>query len=287
MRFVALKTAEQQALIAIHRARQGFVSARTEQINQNQLRGLLSELGIVMPKGISTLQQRMPQILEDAENGLLGSSRELFARLYTHFKELDRQVGELEGQIKAWHRGNIASRRLEAIPGIGSLSASALVASIGGAKAFKNGRQLAAWLGLVPRQHSSGGKELLLGISKRGDTYLRTLLIHGARSVLLSLKRHGHQGAGWLARLAARRNANIAAVALANKNARIIASGQARITIEPAGFDDGKSLLTLQNDDPTVVPLWSYLPATSSRRMARRAADSASLARGAPDELRP
>jgi transposase len=142
--------------------------------------------------------------------------------LYTHFKELDRQVDELEGQIKAWHRGNIASRRLEAIPGIGPLSASALVASIGDAKAFKNGRQLAAWLGLVPRQHSSGGKELLLGISKRGDTYLRTLLIHGARSVLLSLKRHAHQGGGWLARLAARRNANIAAVALANKNARII-----------------------------------------------------------------
>jgi transposase len=220
MRFVALKTAEQQALIAIHRARQGFVSARTAQ--SNQLRGLLSEFGIVMPKGISTLQRRMPQILEDAENGLLGSSRELFARLYTHFKELDRQVDELEGQIKAWHRGNIASRRLEAIPGIGPLSASALVASIGDAKAFKNGRQLAAWLGLVPRQHSSGGKELLLGISKRGDTYLRTLLIHGARSVLLSLKRHADQGGGWLARLAARRNANIAAVALANKNARII-----------------------------------------------------------------
>ena len=186
------------------------------------MRGLLSEFGIVMPKGISTLQRRMPQILEDAENGLLGSSRELFARLYTHFKELDRQVDELEGQIKAWHRGNIASRRLEAIPGIGPLSASALVASIGDAKAFKNGRQLAAWLGLVPRQHSSGGKELLLGISKRGDTYLRTLLIHGARSVLLSLKRHAHQGGGWLARLVARRNANIAAVALANKNARII-----------------------------------------------------------------
>jgi transposase len=220
MRFVALKTAEQQALIAIHRARQGFVSARTAQ--SNQLRGLLSEFGIVMPKGISTLQRRMPQILEDAENGLLGSSRELFARLYTHFKELDRQVDELEGQIKAWHRGNIASRRLEAIPGIGPLSASALVASIGDAKAFKNGRQLAAWLGLVPRQHSSGGNELLLGISKRGDTYLRTLLIHGARSVLLSLKRHADQGGGWLARLAARRNANIAAVALANKNARII-----------------------------------------------------------------
>jgi transposase len=220
MRFVALKTVEQQALLGLHRARQGFVSARTAQ--SNQIRGLLAEFGIVMPKGISCLERRMPEILEDAANGLLGSSRELFARLYAHFKELDRQVYELERQIKAWHRESVASRRLEAIPGIGPLSASALAASIGDAKAFKNGRQLAAWLGLVPRQHSSGGKEQLLGISKRGDTYLRTLLIHGARSVLLSLKRRAGRTEGWLARLAARRNPNIAAVALANKNARII-----------------------------------------------------------------
>ena len=221
MRFVAIKTAEQQALLAIHRARQGFVSARTAQ--SNQMRGLLSEFGIVMPKGISSPAAAYAGDPGGCRERLCWVvSRELFARLYAHFKELDRQVDELEGQIKAWHRGNIASRRLEAIPGIGPLSASALVASIGDAKAFKNGRQLAAWLGLVPRQHSSGGKEQLLGISKRGDTYLRTLLIHGARSVLLSLKRHADQGGGWLARLAARRNANIAAVALANKNARII-----------------------------------------------------------------
>ena len=220
MRFVAVKTVEQQALLGLHRTRQGFVGARTAQ--SNQIRGLLAEFGIVMPKGIASLERRMPEILEDAENGLPGISRELFARLYAHFKELDRQVDELERQIRAWHRGNTASRRLEAIPGIGPLSASALAASIGDAKAFKSGRQLAAWLGLVPRQHSSGSKELLLGISKRGDTYLRTLLIHGARSVLLSLKRQAGQPQGWLARLVARRNPNIAAVALANKNARII-----------------------------------------------------------------
>jgi transposase len=220
MRFVPMKTVEQQSTLALHRSRQGFVAARTAQ--SNQLRGLLSEFGIVMPKGISSLQRQMPEILEDAENGLPHASRELFARLYAHFKELDRQAHELERQIKGYHRENPASRRLEAIPGLGPLSASALAASIGDAKAFRNGRQLAAWLGLVPRQHSSGGKEQLLGISKRGDTYLRTLLIHGARSVLLSLKRHGDQTDGWLARLAARRNANIAAVALANKNARII-----------------------------------------------------------------
>jgi transposase len=220
MRFVPLKSVEQQATLALHRARQGFVTARTAQ--SNQLRGLLTEFGIVMPKGISSLKRQMPEILENAENGLPNASRELFARLYAHFKELDRQVGELERQIKICHRENPTSRRLEAIPGIGPLSASALTASIGDAKAFRNGRQLAAWLGLTPRQHSSGGKEQLLGISKRGDTYLRTLLIHGARSVLLSLKQHAGQTNGWLARLFARRNANIAAVALANKNARIV-----------------------------------------------------------------
>jgi transposase len=220
MRFVPIKNTEQQALLAVHRVRQGFVSARTAQ--SNQIRGLLSEFGIVMPKGISSLERGMPEILADAENGLSGSSRELFARLFAHFKELNRQVVDLEQQIKAWHRESTTSQRLEAIPGIGPLSASALAASIGDARAFKNGRQFAAWLGLVPRQHSSGGKERLLGISKRGDTYLRTLLIHGARAVLIRLHRHVDQAEGWLARLVARRNSNIAAVALANKNARIV-----------------------------------------------------------------
>jgi transposase len=221
MRFVPIKNIEQQALLGLHRARQGFVWARTAQ--SNQLRGLLAEFGLVIPKGIYALQQKLPEVLEDAENGLPGTSRELFARLFDHFRDLDRQVKELEAQIKAWHRQSAASKRLEAVPGIGPLTASALVASVGDAKSFKNGRQLAAWLGLVPRQHSSGSKERLLGISKRGDTYLRTLLIHGARSVLFALKRRAEQPAdGWLARLAARRSFNIAAVALANKHARIV-----------------------------------------------------------------
>jgi transposase len=130
---------------------------------------------------------------------------------------LDGQVLALEAQIKAWHREDAASQRLEEIPGIGPLTASALVASIGDARNFKNGRQLCAWLGLVPRQHSSGGKQTLLGISKRGDVYLRTLLIHGARSTLRIAK-----PSSWGAQLAERRNKNLAAVALANKNARII-----------------------------------------------------------------
>lgn len=220
MRFVPIKSVEQQALLGLHRARQGLVAARTAQANQ--LRGLLSEFGVVIPKGIGPLEQHLPQILEEPDNGLMSMSRELFSRLFEHFRHLDQQVKALEVQIKAWHRDSAASQRLQKIPGVGPLTASALVASIGDAKSFKNARQLAAWLGLVPRQHSTGGKERLLGISKRGDTYLRTLLIHGARSVLVSLKRRGAQADGWLARLVQRRNPNIAAVALANKNARIV-----------------------------------------------------------------
>jgi transposase len=220
MRFVAVKNAEQQGLLGLHRARQGFVAARTAQAHQ--IRGLLAEFGIVFAKGIGGVTKKMPEILEDAENGLPGMSRELFSRLLNHFRELDRQVKELEGQIQAWHRENTASLRLQAVPGIGPITASALVASIGDASTFKNGRQLAAWLGLVPRQSSTGGKVQWLGISKRGDTYLRTLLIHGARSALWHLKSQGTPTQRWLERLLTRRHRNIAAVALANKNARIV-----------------------------------------------------------------
>jgi transposase len=220
MRFVPIKNTEQQALLGLHRARQGFVAARTAQANQ--IRGLLAEFGLVIPVGIRSIERKLPEFLEDAENGLSGASRALFARLLEHFRLLDRQVEELEREINAWHRADSASQRLQAIPGIGPITASALVASVGDAKVFHNGRQFAAWLGLVPHQNSSGGKTKLLGISKRGDTYLRTLLIHGARSVLYSLKRNPDRTDGWLARVADRRNPNIAAVALANKNARIV-----------------------------------------------------------------
>jgi transposase len=220
MRFVPVKDIEQQTVLALHRARQGFVVERTAQCNQ--MRGLLYELGIVIPKGIRYVEKQLPEILEDAENGLPQISRSLFARLFDHFRQLGAQVKELESQIKAWHKQNAASGRIEAIPGIGALTASALVASIGDAKTFKSGRQLAAWLGLVPRQDSSGGKERLLGISKRGDVYLRTLLIHGARAVLFHRMRQVEHQDGWLMRLRARRNPNVAAVALANKNARVV-----------------------------------------------------------------
>jgi transposase len=220
MRFVPIKNAEQQAVLALHRARQGFVRARTAQANQ--IRGLLAEYGIVIPQGICHITQRLPGILEDGESDLPGMFRQLLQRLGEHLKELDRQVGELELQIQLWHREHDASRKLAQIPGIGPITASALVASIGDAKSFKNGRQLAAWLGLVPRQHSSGGKSTLLGISKRGDTYLRMLLIHGARSVIRVAEGKVGYAQSWLGRLIGRRHPNVAAVALANKNARIV-----------------------------------------------------------------
>ena len=220
MRFVPIKNGDQQAVLALHRARQSFVKARTAQANQ--IRGLLTEYGIVIPQGISHIATHLPDILEDGENGLPGVFRQLIDRLGLHLKELDHQVRELEIQIQAWHRANEDSRKLAQIPGIGPITASALVASIGDAKHFADGRQLAAWLGLVPRQHSSGGKQTLLGISKRGDTYLRTLLIHGARAVIRVAERKTDHVASWLAGLMGRRNKNVAAVALANKNARVV-----------------------------------------------------------------
>jgi transposase len=220
MRFVPIKNAEQQAILSVHRARQGFVRARTAQANQ--LRGLLAEYGITLPQGISHVANRLPEIIEDAENELPGLFRGLLQRLVAHLRELNQQVQALEEQIEVWHRANEASQRLAKIPGIGPLTASALSASIGDAKSFKNGRELAAWLGLVPRQHSSGGKPLLLGISKRGDSYLRTLLIHGARSAVRVAKRKSTPTDRWSTGMLDRRHMNVAAVARANKNARIV-----------------------------------------------------------------
>lgn len=220
MRFVPIKSVEQQAVLSLHRARQGFVKARTAQANQ--IRSLLGEFGLIMPAGISHIAKRVPRLLEDATNSLPGSFRQLITRLTAHLKDLDMLVDEFEAQIKSWHRGSELSMKLEKIPGIGPLGASALVASIADANSFANGRQLSAWLGLVPRQHSSGGKPALLGISKRGDVYLRTLLIHGARSAILAAQRKAVNTNVWLTGLLGRRHPNVAAVALANKNVRTV-----------------------------------------------------------------
>lgn len=222
MRFVPIKTVEQQSVLALHRAREALVKARTSQANQ--IRGLLAEFGLILPEGIEQITARVPQLIEDAQNELTGSFRLLVDMLLDHFKQLAHKIDEFERQIVRWHRGNADSTRLAEVPGIGALTATALVASIGDARNFEDGRQMAAWLGLVPRQHSSGGKANLLGISKRGDGYLRRLLVHGARSVVYWAERRKapDRTQAWVTQVATRRNKNVAAVALANKNARTV-----------------------------------------------------------------
>jgi transposase len=219
MRFVPVKNIEQQSVLSLHRVRQGFVKARTAQANQ--IRGLLGEYGLVVPQGIAYIVQRVPALIEDAENELPGSFRRLIQRLLDHPKALQEQVDKVEAQIKAWHRASEASQRLEKVPGMGPLTATVLVASVGDAKNLDNGRQFAAWLGVVPRQHSGGGKPTLLGMSKRGDAYLRTMLIHGARSVIYRATQPADADS-LLVKLTTRRNKNVSAVAMANKTARTV-----------------------------------------------------------------
>lgn len=213
---VAIKSEAQQAVLALHRMRSQLVKFRTAQING--LRGLLAEYGEVMPpgragitKGIATalakLVDRLPAVLLD-------TLREQWARV----DQLDEQVAEIERRLRTWHKEDKASRRIAEIPGVGLLTATAAVASMGDPKSFKSGREFAAWLGLVPKHTGTGGRIRMLGISKRGDTYLRTLLIHGARSVIANSK----QPSEWVTNLTQRKPANVAVVALANKMARTI-----------------------------------------------------------------
>lgn len=227
MRFVSPKNTEQQGVMALHALRAGAM--RTRNAQANRLRGLLAEYGIIVPQGISQVYKRVPESLEDASNELPGFLRVALLAEYDQLKLQELHLQSVDSMIQRWHRECAASRAVERIPGIGVLSASALVASMGDASSFDNGRQVSAWTGIVPKQHSSGGKQRLLGISKRGDAYLRTLLIHGARSVIAALKRRLKAGLDpallsrrerWLLDLVNRRNANVAAVALANKNVR-------------------------------------------------------------------
>ena len=220
MRFVAIKTIAQQDIQAIHRIRSELIHQRTAKVNQ--IRGLLGEYGLVVGRRVDVLRTALPLLLEDAENGLTIDFRVLLEGLQQDLIKLDERVDELDKKIKLLANSNTEAKRLLQIPGIGPMTATALVCAIGDGKQFKRGRDLAAWLGLTPRQHSSGGKDRLLGISKRGDAYLRTLLIHGARSVLRVSGEKDDLSSRWLQSLCSRRNKNIAAVALANKNARIV-----------------------------------------------------------------
>lgn len=231
MRFVPSKTQEQADIQSVHRVRSGLVRARTAAINQ--ARGLLGECGIVVKQGAGNLRGSLPALITDQDNGLSGTMRQMLVLLYEHIASLDAQIANLKAMLKNIAKEHEACQRLQKIPGIGSLGATILLAVAGAAKDFKNGRQFAAYLGLVPRQHSTGGKQRLLGITKRGDSYVRTLLIHGARAVLNSMRRGcaplgpGAVGA-WFMQLVERRGPNKAYVALANKMARIAWSMLAR-----------------------------------------------------------
>jgi transposase len=235
MRFVAVKTIAQQDIQAIHRVRSELVSHRTAKVNQ--IRGLLAEYGLAVGRRIEVLRTALPLLLEDAENGLTLDFRILLDELRQDLINLDERVQVMDKKIKTLANSHGEAKRLLAIPGIGPITATAIISAIGNGKQFKRGRDFAAWLGLTPRQHSSGGKERLLGISKRGDSYLRTLLIQGARAVLRVVDQKDDPRSRWLQNLCSRRNKNIAAVALANKNARII---WALLTKETDFLPDGE-----------------------------------------------
>jgi transposase len=189
------------------------------------VRGILLEYGISLPQGVKVISRRLPALLEDADHALPMPTRHLLAELKQEHDQLMERIARLEIELKAWHANDLLSQRLSQIPGIGILTATALATVVGDGQDFRNGRQLAAYLGLVPRQASSGGKERLLGISKRGDGYLRSLLIHGARAVIHHIRRRlktGQAGGNlWVEQLLQRCHVNEAAVALANKMARI------------------------------------------------------------------
>lgn len=220
MRFVPVKTVEQQDLQALHRVRARLITARTALVNQ--IRGLLAEFGIVVSLGIGKLRRELPVILENTQGRLTALELELFTDLGEELREADRRVAVYDHKIQRASQSNPLCRRLLTIPGIGPITATALTAAIGDGRAFANGRQLSAWLGLVPGEHSSGGKAVLLGIHKRGDPYLRTMLIHGARALLRYAERRPNEPRNrWLLALSARRGSNVAAVAQANKTARI------------------------------------------------------------------
>jgi transposase len=215
MRFVPVKSAEQQAVLTLHRARQGFVEERTSTINR--IRGLMAEFGEVLPLRAETIRR---QALELAQS-LPALARTTIHDLCTHLRYLDERIAGYDAQIRAQAELSAPAQRLMKIRGIGPLSALALVATAGDARDFKSGRQFAAWLGLTPKQHSSGGKNRLGSITKRGDAYVRTLLVLGARSVLNTALRHKDRMSRWVVALQIRRGYHRALIAIANKNARI------------------------------------------------------------------
>ena len=219
MKFVSVKSIEQQDILLLHRVREFAIKQRTAQANQ--IRGLLMEYGVVIPQGIYNIKMLL-EILEDNEEKLTSSTLTIFKQLYEQFKIYNDQVTAYDKQIEQMAEQNSLCNELMKIEGIGPITASAVIATVGNAKLFKNGREMSAWLGLVPRQRSSGNTIRLSGISKRGDCYVRKLLIHGARSVVNNCEKKRDKKSIWIADKKNRCGYNKASVALANKNARII-----------------------------------------------------------------
>jgi len=216
---VKVKTVEQQDLQAMHRIRNEIKSHRIAKANQ--IRGLVTEYGLVAPQQLTALRRAIPDWLEEADNGLTFLFRQLLQGLWEDLRSLDRRMAELDRQIAIMAQEDPVAKRLQQLRGVGPLIATALVATIGDGRQYRNGRDMAAALGLTPRQHSSGGKERLLGISKRGDAYLRCLLVHGARSAVRTAKDKEDRLSRWIIDLQSRRHANVVAVAMANKMARM------------------------------------------------------------------
>jgi transposase len=219
MRFVPIKTDDQLDLQALHRMRDRVVHHRTALINQ--IRGFLLERGITFAKGPANLRNQMPAILEDADENLTPRMRSVLNHLWQEWKALNAEIESISGEIDSIGMHDAACRRLRTIPGVGPLVATATVAAIGNGAAFRKGREFAAWLGLIPRQHSTGGKARLLGISKRGSIYLRRMFIHGARAMLLRVKYDTGRLGQWAHQLELRAPRNKVVVAVANKLARI------------------------------------------------------------------
>ena len=219
MRFVSAKTVEQQDIQAVHRIRAELSKQRTAKVNQ--IRGLVAEYGLVAPRQITHLRRALPCWLEDAENGLSDRFRRLLNGLWDDLRALDDRMNVIDREISMLAQSDPVAKRLQQLRGVGPIVATALVAAVGNGEQFANGRQMSAAFGLTPKQHSSGGKERLLGISKRGDVYLRSLLIHGARAVIHNAKDKDDRLSQWVTRLAARSHPNLAATALANKTTRM------------------------------------------------------------------
>jgi transposase len=219
MRFVPIKTEEQLDVQALHRVRERWVMRRTAVVNQ--IRSLLLERGLTLAKGRRHLEQLLPRILEDAELPLSGMFRALLAQLHLELEQLGVRIEEMDVAIQQEVQKNEACQRLTEIPGVGPVTATALIGAIGNGSTFAKGRDLSAWMGIVPGQYSTGGKVKLLGISKRGNKYLRKLFVQGARSVLLQREKQVPALRDWLAGLLGRAHQNVVIVALANKLVRI------------------------------------------------------------------